>query len=126
MDSFVEDIRDFHEKFRLEYDGPPRELPFKLFMFRAKFLGEELDEYNLAVGSGDLAKQLDSLVDLVYVAIGTAYLHGFNFNEAWRRVHEANMNKVRAMRVEESVRGSAEYDVVKPPGWSPPSLEDLV
>lgn len=50
---------------------------------------------------------------------------GFNFREAWRRVHEANMGKVRARRAQDSTRGSV-FDVVKPPGWVAPDLSDLV
>lgn len=148
--TFVADIAHFHEKFALEYRGKPRLLESQLSEFRIKFLEEELDEYKKATAQAtaylrqsslpfdtsdeddawpDLAahieKQLDALVDLVYVAIGTAYLHGFDFNEAWRRVHEANMKKIRAHTPGDSKRGST-YDVVKPAGWEPPNHYDLV
>lgn len=123
------DIRDFHEKFGLEYNGPPQELNLDLFSFRVGFLNEELNEYVAAENgmcyAADLAKQLDALVDLVYVALGTAYLQGFDFNEAWRRVHAANLQKVRATSTEQSKRGS-DHDVVKPEGWQAPDLLDLV
>jgi len=49
---------------------------------------------------------------------------GLNFLEAWNRVHYCNMQKVRALRAEDSTRGSI-YDVVKPPGWVKPDLTDL-
>ena len=119
------DIIDFHRQFRLGYEGKPRTLPEDLFQFRLKFLKEELEEYDIAHGEGNKAKQLDALVDLVYVALGTADLHGFDFDEAWRRVHEANMKKVRALRASDSARGSI-YDVIKPTGWVPPDHTDLV
>ena len=119
------DIVAFHCKFGLAYDGPPRPLPKELGAFRYKFMEEELHEYATAINESDLAKQLDALVDLVYVALGTAHLHGFNFDEAWRRVHLANMSKVRVERAEDSKRGST-FDVVKPLGWTPPDLSDLV
>lgn len=121
---FTDDIASFHEKFGLEFMGGPRHLPPDLQEFRSKFLKEELQEYFEAVESRDLPKQLDALVDLVYVALGTAYYQGFNFNEAWRRVQKANMAKVRAQRAEDSKRGHA-FDVVKPPGWQAPNLADL-
>lgn len=126
MTNFVQDIIDFHKKFGLEYRGPPRLLPTELYLFRSAFMQEELNEYNEAVGKIDKEKQLDSLVDLLYVAFGTAHLHGFNIQEAWNRIHHANMQKVRAERKEQSTRGSVEYDVVKPPGWKAPDLSDLV
>lgn len=138
---FVDDIAAFHEKFALTYDGKPRHLGQELSDFRRGFMTEELEEYKEAIdllqieediGFEDAAEithqletALDSLVDLVYVALGTAYLHGFDFDEAWRRVHEANMRKVRAENESDSKRGST-FDVVKPKGWEPPSHKDLV
>ena len=147
-------VAEFHEKFGLGYGGPPRQLDDDLISFRIGFLIEELAEYSEASGykiiaselhhlsnlirkkndyllqrseERDLEKQLDSLVDLNYVSDGTAYLHGFDFDEAYWRVHQANMQKIRveAKTLEGSVRKS-KYDVVKPDGWKPASLSDLV
>lgn len=125
MTNFVKDIADFHEKFGLQYYGPPRQLPVDLAQFRYNFMREELFEYVDARDHDDKAKQLDALVDLLYVAFGTAHLHGFDIQTAWSRVHAANMKKIRALREEDSKRGST-YDVVKPPGWIAPKLDDLV
>lgn len=136
---FVGDVAEFHRKFNLEYDGKPRFLPDGIAAFRQKFLVEELTEYETHIHDSDaidlanaeevtptLEGALDALVDLVYVAIGTAHLHGFDFREAWRRVHAANMAKVRASSDGgDSKRGSS-FDVVKPPGWVAPSHADLV
>jgi hypothetical protein len=36
------------------------------------------------------------------------------------------MKKVKALRDEESTRGVAAFDVVKPEGWTAPDLSDLV
>lgn len=116
-----QDIRDFHNRFGLIYDGPPRMLDKKMSDFRSMFMAEELAEY---IEAKTLEKKLDALVDLVYVAMGTAYLHGCNFDEAWRRVQEANMKKRRATSEEQSKRNST-LDVVKPEGWTPPDLSDL-
>jgi predicted HAD superfamily Cof-like phosphohydrolase len=151
--SKFEDICDFHEKFGLEYEEGPRELEPNLGLFRLGFLIEEVAEYaqssgyvNVArrlnelheeikkqnrwvvgrlEGGRDLEVQFDSLIDLVYVALGTAYLHGVDFDEGWRRVHAANMKKIRAERPGDSKRGSS-FDVIKPSGWKAPDLSDLV
>jgi predicted HAD superfamily Cof-like phosphohydrolase len=117
----VKDIRDFHTRFDIAYDGPPRHLPLDLYEFREDFLTEEAHEYATAP---TLEKRFDALIDSVYVALGSAHLHGFNFYEGWRRVHAANMLKVRATAPEQSLRNST-HDVVKPPGWQHPDLEDL-
>ena len=118
----VKDITDFHQKYGIDYNGRPRDLPQDIADFRIKFMREELDEYETATC---LADKLDALVDLEYVLLGTSHLHGFNHPEAWRRVHSANMKKMRVEREEDSKRGS-KYDVVKPPGWTAPDLTDLV
>jgi len=125
MPDLYKDIQQFHAKFGLEGPDSPFLLPKELLEFRVKFMMEELNEYVEAHDKGDKAKALDALVDLVYVVLGTSYLHGFDFNEAWRRVHDANMQKVRAKRAEDSKRGSI-FDVVKPEGWTAPDLSDLV
>ena len=140
------DVATFHDKFALP---PTRDhehrLPEDVLKFRIKFLYEELEEYCTAVGavvvvgSGpddvvvespeefDAEKALDALVDLCYVALGTAFLHRFPFNEAWARVQEANMAKVRAVGSDDplSVRKHS-ADVVKPVGWKAPTHKDLL
>lgn len=116
------DVKAFREKFNLTYSGPPRNIPYAMRDDRFNHMMEELYEYYNARTKAD---QLDALVDLVYVALGTAALHGFPFDEAWARVHAANMKKMRAASAKDSKRNDP-YDVVKPPGWVPPDLTDLV
>jgi len=115
--SMIRDIKEFHEKFNLTYEGGPRELPVELDIFRTNFIQEELDEY---IDSSNLEHKFDALIDMVYVILGTAYMHGFDFEEGWKRVHEANMTKIR----QPSERSG--FDVVKPDGWKAPDLGDLV
>jgi predicted HAD superfamily Cof-like phosphohydrolase len=121
----IQDIDDFHKKFGFT----KRELgvrPDPIFMaFRLKFLAEELHETLRAARQDDMENFLDGLVDLVYVAIGSAWSLNLNFDEAWKRVHEANMKKVRAERVEDSKRGTV-FDVVKPKGWQKPDVAGVI
>lgn len=121
----MQDIQAFHEKFGLGYNGTPRELDENQASFRAKFMQEELDEYKKAFLENDLEGQFDALIDLVYVALGTAYLQGLPFQAGWRRVQVANMSKIRAKSAADSKRGSA-FDIVKPPGWTAPYHGDLL
>ena len=141
----LRDIAEFHKKFDLLAQHPMGALDEETMAFRHKFLKEELYEWyqnqqmafqetSKPVLSRDeanythhLEEALDGLVDLAYVLFGTIYLHGFSpvFAEAWRRVHRANMKKVRAELIEDSKREST-MDVVKPAGWEPPKLTDLV
>lgn len=114
------DIRDFHERFGLAYDGPPRKLPEDVVAFRWKFLNEELNEYKQGLLNEDLEQQFDALIDLVYVALGTAYLSGFPFEEGWKIVQECNMAKVKAGPNGEGSKRGSPHDVIKPPGWVGP------
>ena len=123
MNKMVTDIRDFHEKFNISYDGPPRALPEDLARFRIKFIEEELNEYIKAEAEGDIVEMLDALVDMVYVILGTAYLQGLPFNQAWDEVHKTNMAKVNA-KPEDNARHST--DIVKPEGWVPPDLKSIL
>jgi predicted HAD superfamily Cof-like phosphohydrolase len=135
------DIQGFHEKFGLApTDDPGHRLPDDVLKFRIKFMFEELQEYVDAVGGSygcpnvsiDPAKfhaedAFDALIDLAYVALGTAYLHRFPFNEGWARVQAANMKKVRASGDDDPLsKRKHNKDVVKPPGWLPPVLTDLL
>lgn len=125
----MEDVVGFHEKFNLNYEGPPRMLDEAAAEFRVDFMIEEVIEYQEAVAAGDMAKALDALIDLTYISLGTAVMHGFHnedrFQRGWDRVHEKNMKKRRATKADQSKRGST-LDVIKPKGWTPADLSDLV
>lgn len=118
-----DDIRQFHEKF----DLPPcnDDCPIDLLQFRSAFMQEELDEFINAMHRDNKADMFDALLDIVYVAMGTAYLLGFPWDEGWKAVQAANMRKVRARSAADSKRGTA-YDVVKPEGWTAPDIESLL
>ena len=112
------DVQEFLEKFGLNYEGPRRLLPPPLGSSRTAHMEEELREY---IEADSKEEKLDALVDLVYLAIGTALLHGFDFNGAWKAVHEANMQKIRGYNPDQHKLG-----VVKPGGWTPPDLTPFV
>lgn len=121
----IQDIHDFYTKFGFN-KREIGERPNQGFMaFRLKFLAEELHETAQAAKQDDLENVLDGLVDLVYVAMGHAWLLNLDFAKAWDRVHEANMLKVRAQHAGESKRGSS-FDVVKPKGWLKPNIAALI
>lgn len=92
---------------------------------RLRFLKEELQETENAYVDGDLAKFFDGLIDLVYVALGTAHIAGLPWQAGWDAVQKANMAKRRVELDEDSPRGH-HTDVVKPKGWTPPDIEQLV
>lgn len=93
--------------------------------FRVNFLQEELDELKEALEAGDKVQAFDALLDLVYVAYGTALFAGISaqqWNDGMDTVHACNMAKVRVERVADSKRGST-FDVRKPDGWVGPEVQ---
>lgn len=118
-------VAAFHEKFELE-PTPQPDFPIQeIAELKNTHLQEELDEIKKALVEGDLEGYFDGLIDLVYVALGAAYLGRLPFNEGFKRVHDKNMTKIRALRQEDSKRGST-YDIVKPAGFVAPTLTDLI
>jgi predicted HAD superfamily Cof-like phosphohydrolase len=133
------DVTMFHVKFGQGYDGPPRTWPdggVEEDQFRIKFMREEVDEYEhhqtlLTHGAEHIptgrrtadAGRLDAVADIVFVALGTAYKHGWDFYEAWRRVVRANMRKELASGVGDDV---GKWKIRKPVGWIAPDHTDLV
>jgi predicted HAD superfamily Cof-like phosphohydrolase len=129
----TKDVKRFLSKFGQHYEGPPRLLPPDVMGLRSLLIIEEVEEFITAQEKAHAdptefahrAEVLDALVDVVYCCIAYAALSGYDFDEAWRRVHEANMQKRLAKHSSESKRGSS-LDIVKPEGWQPPNLRDLV
>lgn len=146
------DVGRFHQKFGLSVsEGRPLHTPREVLEFRMKFLLEEVLEFIQAAGyqigfcDGDPENQhaphfefrkvrdgvdhagmFDALIDEVYVALGTAHLLGYPWQEGWDRVQTANMAKVRAKADgSDSLRGSS-FDVVKPEGWVAPDIAGLL
>ena len=130
MRTFFQDVGDFHKKFNLpRHDGivPPAMLEDDVLTFRTKFMVEELQEFRDACQGGDLAKAADALVDLCYVALGTAQMMHVPFDECWAEVQRANMAKVRANGADDPrSKRSHKFDVVKPEGWTPPDLDRIL
>jgi predicted HAD superfamily Cof-like phosphohydrolase len=120
------DLQDFHAKFAMHHNTRPGFLEHDLMQFRVNFLQEELDETVAAIARGDLAGAADGLVDLVYVAIGTAEIMGLPWSHLWDAVQRANMAKVRAIPGQIEGHRLSKYDVVKPEGWTPPNIERIL
>ncbi len=117
-----EDVAAFHAKHGITTPERPALPDVDAYAFRKKFMHEELTEIDVAYADGDLVKFLDGLIDLTYVALGTAVLSGVTpalWAALWDQVQLANLCKRRVAGAGESKRGSA-LDVVKPEGWASP------
>ncbi len=137
-DSNFDDVGDFHRKFDLPSvpSGGGGSTPensdyfdLGLYEFRLKFLREELKEFTVGWQKRDLALMADALIDLVYVAMGTAQLLGLPWQELWDEVQRANMTKIRASTADESSRATGRghaSDVLKPEGFVPPDIAGIL
>jgi NTP pyrophosphatase (non-canonical NTP hydrolase) len=122
LDDETLDVLAFAAKFGLIHHVTPGHLTKRKLDERVRFLQEELDELRAACERQDLAAQADALVDLVYVAKGTALMLGLPWNDLWREVQRSNMAKVRR----ETRHGDHKVGVMKPENWQPPQLADVL
>jgi predicted HAD superfamily Cof-like phosphohydrolase len=125
-----QDVLAFHTKFEVPLSNKPSLLNDEAYNFRLNFMQEELREFVDGHYDKNLTKAFDSLIDLVYVAHGTALMMGCTpemWQEMWSAVQSANMTKVRAVSSDESTR-STSLDVVKPANFVPPdsAIENII
>jgi predicted HAD superfamily Cof-like phosphohydrolase len=125
MNTNYQDVVDFHNKFGLKYDGKPNPLDKSTQSYRVHFLEEELSEFISSANLDDVVGMADALVDIVYVAMGTAYMMGLPWQQLWDEVQRSNMDKVRASDASQSKRKNS-LDVVKPQGWVGPDLKSII
>jgi predicted HAD superfamily Cof-like phosphohydrolase len=116
------DVHLFHRKFDLPHPKVPTLLDEDTKDHRYNFMQEELEEFDKACASGDLALAADALIDLVYVVMGTGVMMGLPWQALWDEVQRANLQKVRDLAQDtEYHRG-----LIKPPGWRPPDIEGVL
>jgi phosphoribosyl-ATP pyrophosphohydrolase len=81
------------------------------------------EEFKELMESQDPDNMIKELSDLVYVILGTFVAFGWDFDEAFNRVHESNMSKL-------GPDGKPVYredgKVMKGPNYKPPYMGDLV
>lgn len=125
MKTNLQDVLDFHNKFQVPMATVPSFLDPRAHEFRVNFLHEELKEFEDSYNENDLAGCADALVDLVYIALGTALLMGIPWQQVWDRVQLANMTKRLAKPDGSDSKRGNPLDVVKPPGWVGPDHSSL-
>ena len=119
----IGNVYEFHQKFGFPQGGPDElTLNHENQKFRVGFLEEEISELKEALAKGNRIEAFDALLDLVYVAHGTALFMGVTpaqWAAGMHAVHSANMAKVRVTSALDSKRKNA-FDAKKPHGWVGP------
>lgn len=123
-DKEFNDVASCHKKFGITVSTRPpalkKSLDFSLSE-RAAFIQEELNELSQGISEKNMAEIADALVDIVYVAKGTAVMLGLPWEKLWDDVQRANMAKVAGR----GKRGHS-IDLIKPPFWVPPRTEEIL
>lgn len=129
MNTNFKDVRAFNLKFDLVVGDQPQHLTARKLKERIEFINEELVEFILAsgvspqgeqIGEQNMAEMADALVDLVYVAMGTAVMMGLPWERLWDDVHRANMAKERG------TTDRMRADLIKPQGWVGPKTATIL
>lgn len=87
-------VREFHLAFGLDARSTPTEIAPDLAAHRGGLLAEEAAEVVEVSVSGPLDRLAHELADVVYVAYGTALVHGVDLDAVIAEIHRANMTKL--------------------------------
>ncbi|WP_405863966.1 hypothetical protein OG407_36930 [Streptomyces sp. NBC_01515] len=122
-------VREFHLAFGLDARTTPTEVAPALAAHRGELLAEEAAEVSEVSVSGPLDRLAHELADVVYVAYGTALVHGVDLDMVISEIHRANMTKIGpdgeiARRADGKVLKGEYYEapdvsgVLRKQGWS--------
>ncbi|MFF0202059.1 MazG nucleotide pyrophosphohydrolase domain-containing protein [Streptomyces sp. NPDC005017] len=87
-------VREFHQTFGLATRSTPAEVAPELAAHRGELLAEEAAEVAEVSVSGPLDRLAHELADVVYVAYGTALVHGIDLDAVLAEIHRSNMTKL--------------------------------
>ena len=121
---WVQDIKNMHDKFGVhawvnEVGQTDMDKLREYLAFRLRFIYEEYNETAIAVNGNDAEEIVDGLIDICVVAIGTLDAFGVDADEAWDRVHTANMAKQVGQK-DSRPNPLGLPDLIKPDGWVGP------
>ncbi|GGM98952.1 MazG nucleotide pyrophosphohydrolase domain-containing protein [Streptomyces fuscichromogenes] len=123
-------VREFHHAFGLDVRTTPAEVSPELAAHRGELLAEEAAEVAEVAVEGPLDRLAHELADVVYVAYGTALVHGIDLDAVLAEIHRANMSKLGpdgqvARRADGKVLKGEHYRapdvsaVLRDQGWTP-------
>ncbi|GAA0916922.1 MazG nucleotide pyrophosphohydrolase domain-containing protein [Streptomyces thermoalcalitolerans] len=123
-------VREFHRAFGLDVRSRPTRVPPALAAHRRDLLAEEAAEAAEVSVDGPLDRLAHELADVVYVAYGTALVHGIDLDEVIAEIHRSNMTKLGpdgrvVRRADGKVLKGEHYEapdvagVLRRQGWAP-------
>ncbi|RDS60806.1 MazG nucleotide pyrophosphohydrolase domain-containing protein [Streptomyces sp. M7] len=123
-------VREFHLAFGLDARTTPTEVAPELAAHRGELLAEEAAEVAEVAVTGPLDRLAHELADVVYVAYGTALVHGVDLDAVLAEIHRSNMTKLGpdgrvTRRADGKVLKGDHYEapdvgaVLRRQGWAP-------
>jgi len=124
MEKEIKMVEDFHNAFGHPVHDAPKTLSASRATFRHTLLQEEVTELLKASVKGDLVEVADGIADCLYILFGTAQEFGIahKLPAIFAEVHASNMSKL----VDGRPLLREDGKVMKPDGYRPPNLKDLV
>lgn len=116
-------VRAFHLAVGLDARGTPTEIPPRLAAHRGELLAEEAAEVAEVSVIGPLDRLAHELADVVYVAYGTALVHGIDLDAVIAEIHRSNMTKLGP---DGSVARRADGKVLKGEHYEPPDVSGVL
>lgn len=124
---WVEDILFMQDKYgvqaKMDEFKDNQEVLNELLKFKSSFLKEELTELNHAIYTKDPDLVVDSIIDLIVVAMDTLAAFRVDLYTAWDRVLEANLNKTPGMKPNRPNKFGFP-DLIKADDWKAPEHHD--
>jgi predicted HAD superfamily Cof-like phosphohydrolase len=84
---------------------------------------EEFKELMVAFGNRDLVEIADACADLKWVIEGLEHTLKIPQQEVWNEVARSNLAKISA---DGKVHKRDDGKVLKPEGWTPPNIKDII
>jgi predicted HAD superfamily Cof-like phosphohydrolase len=81
------------------------------------------EEYGEFLEADDDTQELDACMDMIWVILGYCYMKQWNVEGAWNEVARSNLSKINPETGKVIKRDDGK--VLKPEGWTPPSLEQF-
>ncbi|MFF7143280.1 pyrophosphohydrolase domain-containing protein [Streptomyces nodosus] len=116
-------VREFHLAFGLDARTEPTEVSPELAAHRGELLAEEAAEVAEVSVTGPLDRLAHELADVVYVAYGTALVHGIDLDAVIAEIHRANMTKIGP---DGTVSRRADGKVLKGDHYRAPDIAEIL
>ena len=116
-------VRQFHLAVGLDTRTTPTAVPAPLAAHRGELLAEEAAEVAEVSVAGPLDRLAHELADVVYVAYGTALVHGIDLDAVIAEIHRSNMTKLGP---DGQVRRRADGKILKGDHYEAPDVSAVL